>query len=110
MNGRGGVTSTKGTPMTTQGSTTTAATASSPADRVRQLRERLGYTQEIFSTKCGERYWFIPKIENGKNMATSTRAILGLAKGAGVTVIAMLDYMRGVLSLDEMLPAKGGAP
>jgi transcriptional regulator with XRE-family HTH domain len=96
--------------MTNKGSTTKTSAASPSAEKVKALRARLGLTQEALSKQCGERHTFIPSIEGGKNKATTTRAVLALAQGAGVTVIAMLDYLRGALSLDEMLPAKGGAP
>ena len=52
---------------------------------VRQRRERLGFSQEAFASKCGVHRTYVGKVERGEQNV-SMSSLARLAKGLGVPV------------------------
>jgi DNA-binding XRE family transcriptional regulator len=58
--------------------------------RIRQLREKKGWSQAAFADKCGVTIRYIVKIEQGESNLPFT-TIIAIAKALGVTAFALLD-------------------
>jgi transcriptional regulator with XRE-family HTH domain len=52
---------------------------------VRQRRERLGFSQEAFASKCGVHRTYVGKVERGEQNV-SMSSLARLARGLGVPV------------------------
>lgn len=86
-----------------------AGDARARAGRIRELRKRMGLTQDQMGDKCGIRGWAVMRFESGRNKATSYESVASLAQGVGVNVDAMAKYLDGELSMDALLAGKAGA-
>lgn len=73
------------------------------AKLVIDLREHLGLTQEAFAQRAGVERTRIAKIENGANKATSGDVREALARAAGVSLEAMVGYLKGRITLENLL-------
>lgn len=65
-----------------------------PGDRVRALRQLLGWTQDKLATASGIARTKIVEIETGANAATTWRIRKGLADAVGVRVEAVVGRLR----------------
>src|SRR5262245_16800769 len=74
-------------------------------DRIRELREALGLTQEELAARSGGRFDRIRvnKIENGRNKLRSYQARAGLAEAFGVPPDLLASYVDGTTQLEEVL-------
>jgi transcriptional regulator with XRE-family HTH domain len=52
---------------------------------VRQRRERLGFSQEAFASKCGVHRTYVGKVERGEQNV-SMSSLSRLAKGLGIRI------------------------
>lgn len=67
----------------------------------RELRERLGLTQEQLADACGLSRINYHRLEKGSLKANSAAARIGLARGFGLTQEQVVDGHRGALSVDD---------
>jgi len=73
-----------------------SAEAQQRGARLKALRERLEISQEEFVRRSGlPNRTYVSKFENGKNQASSLEAISALARGFGLTIQQMQDYIAG---------------
>jgi transcriptional regulator with XRE-family HTH domain len=56
---------------------------------VRQRRERLGFSQEAFATKCGVHRTYVGKVERGEQNVSMV-SLARIARGLGVRVSELL--------------------
>lgn len=83
----------------------------SVAERVRELREALGLTQQDVADRSGGRLnqGTLAKVEGGLNKGTGASTRGGLASAFGVTLDSLEAYLAGTLGLDVLL-ARRAAP
>lgn len=74
-----------------------------PGDRVRALRQLLGWTQDRLASGSGLARTKIVEIENGANAATTWRIRKGLADAVGVRVETMADLLDGAIEPAEVV-------
>lgn len=74
-----------------------------PGDRVRALRQLLGWTQDRLATASGIARTKVVEIETGANAATTWRIRKGLADAVGVRVETMADMLDGAVEPAEVL-------
>ena len=72
--------------------------------KVQRLREHLGLTQAAFARACGLERAEINALEAGRNRGTSARIRQQLAKGAGLELDALSEYLEGRISLARLFP------
>jgi transcriptional regulator with XRE-family HTH domain len=81
--------------------------------RLRLLRETLGMTQEEVSIRSVDedgrilRRIEVGHVESGRNMASTRRVRLGLARAFSVTDDEMFDYLEGRVPLPEFMKLRG---
>lgn len=76
-------------------------------ERVRALRAALKMTQEQLADASGLDRVEVSNLEVGRNQATSTRILKGLARGFGLDLQAMSDFVDGALSVEEAVQLRG---
>lgn len=65
-------------------------------ERIRSLRESLHLSQDEFVRRAGlPNRTYVSKFESGTNKATSYEALSALARGFGLTIQEMTDYLSG---------------
>lgn len=78
-------------------------------ERMRALRVALKLTQEQLADRGELERVEISNLESGRNQATSTRILKGLAKGFELSLQDMADVIDGALSVDEAVRRRGSA-
>ena len=76
-------------------------------ERVRALRVALKLTQEQLADRSGLERVEISNLESGRNQATSTRILKGLARGFELSLQDMSDVIDGELTVDEAVRRRG---
>ena len=79
-------------------------------DRVRALRKLIGKTQLDAALRGGFARSDLAKIETGRNKISSMRAREGLAKGFGLSLADLNDYLAGRMGVDEAASRGGWTP
>jgi transcriptional regulator with XRE-family HTH domain len=70
--------------------------AQARGERIKSLREQLHLSQDEFAKRSGlQNRTYVSKFESGTNKATSFEALSALARGFGLTLQEMKDYLSG---------------
>lgn len=65
-------------------------------ERIKSLRERLHLSQDDFAQRAGlPNRTYVSKFESGTNKATSYEALSALARGFGLSLQEITDYLAG---------------
>lgn len=79
-----------------------AAERSRLASRVSAIHKGLGLTQEEMAERCGIDRTAYNKIVNGKDALTGIEAIRALARGWGVSMESVLEYLVETLDIGDI--------